>query len=72
MEWANYGIRACREALIEVDNENAFINIGMLEENDTYVTRILNEAFDQLSVDEKLEKYPLGMATPLIRYLFMV
>ena len=30
------------------------------------------EAFEQLSVDEKLEKYPLGTATPLSRYLFMV
>ena len=37
------GIRLCREAFLEVDHENAVINIGMLEENDTYVTRILNE-----------------------------
>ena len=41
------GIRLCREAFLEVDHENAVINIGMLEENDTYVTRILNEIEDE-------------------------
>jgi len=41
------GIRACREGFLEVDHENAVINIGMLEENDTYVTRILNEIEDE-------------------------
>jgi len=47
--------------------EGAFVTLSLLQE---YQGQI--EAFDQLSVDEKLEKYPLGTATPLSRYLFMV
>jgi len=47
--------------------ENAFVTLALLQE---YQGQI--EAFDQLSVDEKLEKYPLGTATPLSRYLLMV
>jgi len=40
--------------------EGAFVAQALLQE---YQGRI--EAFDQLSIDEKLEKYPLGTATPL-------
>gem|GEM_PF-1405112 len=47
--------------------EGAFVTLSLLQE---YQGQI--EAFDQLSIDEKLEKYPLGTATPLSRYLFMV
>ena len=47
--------------------ESAFVTLSLLQE---YQGQI--KAFDQLSIDEKLEKYPLGTATPLSRYLFMV
>lgn len=40
-------IEVCEEAFLLVDNENAVINISQLEENDTYVTRLLNEIEDE-------------------------
>lgn len=46
-ENAWHQIETCEEAFLAVDNENAVINISQLEDNDAYVTRMLNEMEDE-------------------------